>query len=115
MAEDAQHALPAEEQRLERRFHGVHRACAIQVDMLVDGRWHLGHDQQTRGALVANGDRLGAERHQHLVLRGARQAVGAAFDQHDRHRGRRAQRPSSQRTRKLQEEGDGGDLPKSMK
>ena len=45
-----------------------------QVDMLVDLGRHLGDDQQPRDAAVAHGDRLGADRHQHVVLQ--RRATG---------------------------------------
>ena len=44
-----------------------------EVDMLVDLRRHLGDHQQPRDAAVAHGDRLGADRHQHVVLGRARQ------------------------------------------
>ena len=91
LAEDAQHSFAAEEQRVERTRHRGDRSGAGKVDMLVDLGRHLGDDEQPRDAAVAHGDRLGADRHQHVVLQRPRQAFGILLDEHDRDRGRRAQ------------------------
>ena len=91
LAEDAQHSLAAEEQRVERTRHGGHGSGAGKVDMLVDLGRHLGDDEQPRDAAVAHGDRLGADRHQHVVLQRPRQAFGILLHEHDRDRCRRAQ------------------------
>ena len=91
LAENPQHPLTAEEQRVERSRHRGDRAGAGKVDVLVDLRRHLGDHEQPRDAALAHRDRLGADRHQHVVLQCPRQALRILLDEHDGDRSRRTQ------------------------
>ena len=87
----AQHALAAEKQRVQGAGHALDHADTGDIDMFIDLRRHLGHDQKPRDAAVAHGNRLGADRHQHVILGGAGERIGFALHQDDRHGRRRAQ------------------------
>jgi hypothetical protein len=64
----AQHAIAAKQQRVDGIRHRVQHAFLGDVDMLVDLGRHVGDDQQAGRAAVAHGNRLGADRRQHVVL-----------------------------------------------
>ena len=53
-----------------------------KVDMLVDLWRHVRDHEQPRNARIAHRNCLGADRHQHVVLNGARQVGGIALHQH---------------------------------
>ena len=83
--ENAQHPLAAEKQRVQGARHALDHAGVGDINMFVDLRRHLGHDQKPRDAAVAHRNRLGADRHQNVVLGGAGERSGVALHQHDRH------------------------------